>query len=172
MVPEDKGSIMKRAYEAGFGYEGRYGGCAQCTLLAFFDLLGKADPVLFRAASGLSAGIGLNGDGSCGGYTGGVLLMSSLVGRSLEAVKGGGDREAQLRSYAMAQRLHDRFVEAYGSVTCSEIHKRIFGRSYCLREPGVSAAFEAAGAHVDKCTSVVGNACSWTAGILLDEGLL
>ncbi len=168
----DKAKLIKRAFDTGFDYEKNYRGCAQCTLATFFDITGHTEPALFQAASGLSAGIGINGDGSCGGYTGGVLFMSSLIGRRLDRIPIDKDRPAQLKSYEMAQKLHDRFVETYGSVTCADIHEKIFGRSYCLREPGVSEAFEEAGAHVDKCTTVVGNACSWVAEILIDEGLL
>ena len=168
----EKAKLIKRAFETGFNYEKNYRGCAQCTLATFFEMTGHTEPVLFQAASGLSAGIGINGDGSCGGYTGGVLFMSSLIGRRLDRIPIDTDRPAQLKSYEMAQKLHDKFIESYGSVTCADIHKRIFGKSYCLREQGVSEAFEEAGAHVDKCTTVVGNACSWVAEILIEEGLL
>ena len=172
MDKNEEAKLINRAFETGFNYEKTYRGCAQCTLATFFDISGHTDPALFKAASGLSAGIGINGDGSCGGYTGGVLFMSSLVGRRLDRIPIDRDRAAQLKSYEMAQKLHDKFIETYGSVTCADIHKRIFGKSYCLREPGVLEAFEEAGAHVDKCTTVVGNACSWVAKILIDEGLL
>ena len=165
-------SIIRKAFELGFKYEKTFRGCAQCTLATFFELTGKTEPILFQAASGLSGGIAISGDGSCGGYIGGVLYMSSLIGRRLDRISIDGDRNAQLKSYEMAQKLHDKFVEHYGGVTCADIHRKIFGKAYCLRDPGMQDEFEAAGAHVDKCTSVVGNACAWTAQILLDEGLL
>lgn len=172
MNQDRRQAIIQKAYELGFEYEKTYRGCAQCTLATFFTMTGRPDPALFQAASGLSGGIAITGDGSCGGYTGGVLYMSSQIGRRLDRMLLDGDRTAQLKSYEMAQKLHDRFIEKYGGVTCADIHRRIFGKTYCLRTAEVREEFEAAGAHVDKCTSVVGNACAWTAEILLDEGLI
>ncbi|MFW6381611.1 MAG: C-GCAxxG-C-C family (seleno)protein, partial [Bacillota bacterium] len=167
----DQVSLIKRAYKLGFRYEKIYKGCAQCTLLAMFEIIGRENPRLFQAASGLSGGIALCGDGSCGGYTGGVLLMGSLVGRRMEFLDD-GDKEAQYKSYNMAQQLHDRFKETYGSVTCADIHEQIFGEAYCLRTKERRDEFEEAGAHQDKCTSLIGKACQWITEILLQEGLI
>lgn len=35
---------------------------------------------------------------------------------------------------AMAAALHDKYIEKYGTVICAEIHKKIFGRSFYLRD--------------------------------------
>lgn len=162
-------ALLKKAYGKGFEYEKTYKGCAQCTLMAMYDIIGKEDPELFQAASGLSGGMALCGDGSCGGYTGGILLMGSIVGRRMEYLDKGGDKEAQYKSYDMAQQLHDKFIETYGSVTCSDIHKEIFGQAYCLRTKPVREEFEKAGAHQDKCTSLIGTVSQWITDILIDE---
>ena len=165
----DKAKLIKRAFDTGFDYEKNYRGCAQCTLATFFDITGHTEPALFQAASGLSAGIGINGDGSCGGYTGGVLFMSSLIGRRLDRIpineRTGPPslNHMKWRGRKLCMTGSLRHMEASLAQTS---HKEDFGRSYCLREPGVSEAFEEAGAHVDKCTTVVGNACSWVAEIL------
>lgn len=163
-------AILKKAYELGFKKEKQYRGCGQCALASLFELTGREDKVLFQAASGLSGGMALCGDGSCGGYTGGILFMGTYVGRRLEAFS--GDKEAQYKAYDMSQKLHDRFVETYGSVVCRDIHNCIFGTHYCLRTKAVREKFEEAGAHRDKCTSVIAETCLWTAEILIDEGLL
>ena len=94
------------------------------------------------------------------------------MGRRLEKTPIDGDKIAQYRSYKMAQELHDKFIETYGSVTCMDIHNEIFGKAYCLRTKEVREQFEAAGAHDDKCTTVVANACYWIAEILLDGGYI
>lgn len=159
--------ILKSAYEKGFISEQTYRGCAQCLLYALFDLTGKRYMGLFRAASGFSGGMGICGDGVCGGYSGGILFMGTFAGRRLSQVS--GDKDEQYKSYEMAQNLHDRFVDTYGSVICSDIHKKIFGKSYCLRTKDVRDEFEAAGAHIDKCTNVIANAAMWTTQILLDQ---
>ncbi len=167
----DRHRIIASAYELGFSHEKKIRGCGQCTIKALLDMTGRDDPGLFKAASGLSGGIGITGDGSCGGYIGGVLFLSSLVGRRIDRLEE-GDKEAQYASFDMAQRLHDQFIETYGSITCSDIHQVIFKKSFCLREKSVRDEFEQAGAHRDKCTSVIGTAVAWTAEILLEEGLM
>jgi len=73
----------------------------------------------------------------------------------------------------MAQVLHDRYIDTYGSVTCSDIHKGVFGgKAYCLRSKAVRNDFEEAGAHLDKCTTVIAAASMWTTEILLDRNIL
>jgi mannitol-1-phosphate 5-dehydrogenase len=160
--------VLKRAYNLGFEKEKVFHGCAQCTLAALFELTGKEHPLLFQAASGLAGGIGLCGDGSCGGYTGGIMDLGSYAGRRLEHID--GDKETQYKSFKMAQKLRDRYMETYGSVTCKDIHEEIFGRAYILKTKPVRVEFEEAGAHTDKCTTVIACATMWTADLLMEEG--
>ena len=61
------------------------------------------------------------------------MIMGSFIGRRFEMLEVNGDKEAQSQAYQMAQRLHDKFIETYGSVICADIHKQIFGKSFCLR---------------------------------------
>jgi mannitol-1-phosphate 5-dehydrogenase len=164
--------LLKKAYHLGFMKEKTYKGCAQCTLLAMFKMLDRDDAPLFQAASGLSGGMAICNDGSCGGYVGGILLMSSLVGRKMDRMLVDGDKVDQYKSFEMAQALHDRYIETYGSVNCQDIHQRIFGTSFCLRNPEEKEAFEKAGAHADKCTSVIANASAWVTEILLKAGYI
>jgi endoglucanase Acf2 len=69
----------------------------------------------------------------------------------------------------MANKLRDRFVSTYGSIICGDIHNKIFKRKFNLWDKEEKQLFELAGAHDDKCTSVVGNASSWAMSIILDE---
>jgi hypothetical protein len=114
--------ILKKAFDLGFEYEKVYMGCSQCVLAAIQDLFEKKNDEVFRAASGLAGGVGLCGDGCCGAYTGGVMALSQLYGRTRE-----------------------KFLDP----------------EY--------AKFEKAGAHEEKCPSVVGNGARWVAEILLEE---
>lgn len=163
-----KVSKIKAAYEAGYKHEKNYRGCAQCTLAALFDVSEKEEQVLFRAANGFAAGMGLFGDGACGGYSGGILFMGTYAGRRLEHFD--NDKEQKDKCYEMTKKLHDRFIETYGSVICEEIHKDIFGRAYHLRNSEDKVLFEEAGAHTkDKCTVVVATAAQWITEILIDD---
>lgn len=165
-------TIMKRAYHNGFMSEKKFKGCAQCVLHAFFELTGNTNEMLFQSASGFSGGMAISGDGVCGGYSGGVMYMGSFVGRKVDEMITNEDKDSQYISYEMAQKLRDRFLETYGSVICSDIHKRIFGKSFCLRTKAIRNNFEEAGAHTNKCTNVVGTSCVYIAEILYDYGYL
>jgi C_GCAxxG_C_C family probable redox protein len=163
----DREASIEKARKLGFDYERDYRGCAQCTIAAVQDTLGVKNDAVFKAASGLAAGGGLLCVGFCGGYSGGVMMMSSLFGRRRE--KFGDDREERYASFHMAKALHDRFVEKYGSVICREIHDEIFGKRFDLWTPEGRQAFEDAGAHAGKCTGVVADASAWVCEIILDE---
>lgn len=160
-------SLCSKAHELGDAYERTYRGCAQCTIAAVLEVLGRSDPALFRAASGLASGGGLTCAGSCGGFSGGSMIFGSLFGRRFDHVD--DDAENKRRTFDMTKELHDRFMETYGSVVCRDIHRKLFGRTFDLRDPAEKRLFEEAGAHTDICTEVVANAAGWTTGIILRE---
>jgi C_GCAxxG_C_C family probable redox protein len=162
--------LCEKAYELGNTYERTYKGCGQCMVGACLDAMElKADEV-FKATTAFAGGIGLMGDGSCGAYVGGVLLLGSRVGREKsDFVDAPGMR---FKTYALARELHDRFIQQYGSVTCRDIHMKIFGRPYFLNDKEEFMRFEAAGGHQDKCPGVVGTAARWLVEIMAKENLL
>jgi len=162
--------VLRTAYENGFRYEKVYHGCAQCAMASMFDVGGTIDKPLFQAASAFAGGMGLTGDGVCGGYAAGVMWMGSYIGRRFD--KFDGDKEAQYKSFEMTQRLRDRYLETYGSLTCRNIHEKILGRAYILTTKKVRNEFEDAGGHADRCTTVVGMAALWSSEILMDAGYL
>ena len=163
----DKKAVIKTAHERGFHYERLYHGCAQCTIAAVQDALGIRNDYVFKAAGGLSGGCGLLRDGPCGGYTGGIMVMSMFFARRRKFFD--SENEENRNSARMAVMLHERFIDEYGSIICMDIHKKIFGRSFDLWDPEEKELFEASGAHTDKCPSIVAKAASWVTEILLDE---
>ena len=163
----DRNKISRAAYDLGFNYEKQYGSCAQCAIAAVQDVLDIRNDFVFKSAGCLGAGIGKLCDGSCGGYTGGALAIGLCWGRTRD--KFGGDTENKKASDRLTVQLHGRFIQEYGSVTCREIHDRIFGRRFDLWNEKDKEAFDRAGAHVDKCTSLVANAASWTTELILGE---
>lgn len=161
---------VQRARQLGFAYERDFKGCAQCAFAALQDALGVRDAAtdaVFKAATGLAAGTALEGDGQCGAYSGAVMMISYLVGREREnfADPTGTRKEA----FRLSQRLHQEMIEHYGTVICHQIHRKIMGRPFYIREPAEFEAFEAAGAHTDKCTSVVAEIAAHAARILIEE---
>ena len=163
----EKEELIKKAYDLGFKYEKNYRGCSQCAIAAIQDALNVRNDWVFKAGSGLATGLGLLGDGVCGGYSGGVMVMSTFFGRIRD--KFDGDREEKYCSFGMAVKLHDRFMEEFGTITCKEIHKKLFGRYFDLWNPDEKQEFENLGAHKDKCTSVVAKASAWATELILNE---
>jgi hypothetical protein len=136
-----------------------------------FGVTGKKEEHLFRASNVFAAGMGLFGDGACGGYSGGLLYLGTYAGRRFEFFD--NDKAEKDLSMRLAEKLHTRFIETYGSVICHDIHRDIFGRAFFIRDSEEKVAFEEAGAHTkDKCPAVVGTAAQWTAEILMEEGFI
>ena len=164
---QHKTNIIQRARSLGFEYEKTITGCCQCTIAAIQDSLDIQNDVVFKAGSGLTAGGGVSCEGSCGGYTGGVMVMSSVFGRRRE--KWDDDKDEKDCAHNMAMALMNKFNQEYGSNICKTIHRSIFGRDFDLRDALDREAFDKLGAHVDKCTSVVGKAAAWATELILDE---
>ncbi len=167
----DRKKILNKAYERGFKGERDYRGCAQCTIAAIQDALDIRNDDIYKAGSGLAGGAGECTDGLCGGYSGGIMMMSAFFGRTREKEATEEGREDKYDSFRMAAALHDKFIEKYGSVICREIHKKIFGRSFNLKDDEEKQQFRDAGAHEDddKCCAVVGDGARWAAEFILDE---
>ncbi len=159
--------LIEQAYTLGYKYEKEFRGCAQCTVAAVQDTLNIRNDLVFKSACGLGAGCGLLCDGICGGYSGGIILMSMLFGRRRDYFD---DDEFEKRcAFRMAVSLHEKFIEKYNTVICKDIHKRIFGRTYNLLNPEEKEQFNNDGAHESKCTDVVGTAASWVTGLIIKE---
>lgn len=162
-----KEQLSEKAYKLGFDYESNNHGCAQCTLAAVQDTLGLGDDSAFKGASGLSGGVGRMGH-VCGALTGGVIAIGLSMGRERKDFD--SDHIPQLYyTEEVAKKLHDKFMEEYGTCNCREIQQKIFGRTFDLWNPGHWEIFEELGGHVDKCPSVVGKAARWTVEIILEE---
>jgi len=158
--------ILDDVYQRAFQYEARLGSCPQCVLAALKETLDVGDDSIFKASQGLAGGTALSSEGTCGALAGGMIAIGSLVGRTYQEFSEGQKKRLVFK---YTRQLYDRFVREYGSSLCCGVQKKIFGRSYVLLDKQEYEAFEKAGAHVDKCTSVAGNAAKWTAEIILNE---
>jgi C_GCAxxG_C_C family probable redox protein len=167
----NKKEMLDKAYKLGFENERKVRGCAQCTIAAIQDVLDVHNDLVYKAASGLAGGAGECTDGLCGGYSGGIMMMSSFFGRTRqeEATKKG--RADKYVSFRMGAALHDKFIEKYGTVICSGVHKKIYGRAFDLRDDKQKQEFRDAGAHEreDGCCAVVGDGARWATELILDE---
>jgi mannitol-1-phosphate 5-dehydrogenase len=156
--------MAERAYELGFEYERKYHGCGQCALAAVLDAMDMFDETAFEAATPIAGGLGQNGEATCGALTGVSLAIGLIFPR--RRANFDGDRENKYRTFAMVEQLVERYRQRYGSIKCHDIHRHQFGRAYDLRLEAEREAFDAAGAHEDKCTSVVALAAKWAVEII------
>ena len=163
-MPEKE--IPQKAYDLAFHYEATRGSCPQCVLAAIYETLYIGSDDTFKAADILAGGTALSAQGTCGALIGGLLAISSIVGRTYPEFTRG---EKKRKAFFYGKKLYDRFVQEYGSPLCCDVQTKLFGRSFCLIDKDEYAAFENAGAHVDKCPSVAGNAARWTAELLIND---
>lgn len=161
----------QRAYALGQKYEEMYGGCAQCVLAALMEVLPQyRNEAVFQSATGLAAGIAQSGN-ACGAFTGGVLFISSVYGRTLDNFA--DPENKKLETQALCRKLLAKFEEAYGECRCAVIQEKLMGRSYAMHLPEEREKFLAAGGHApEKCPSVVGASAAWVVEILEEAGLI
>jgi len=155
-----------KAYHLAYRYEAEIGSCPQCVLSAVKETLGIIDEHTIQASDALAGGTALSSQGTCGALVGGLMAISSVVGRTYGDFT---DGKRKRRVFSYAQKLYHRFVKEYGSPLCCNVQKQLFGRSFVLSDKDEYQAFEEAGAHVDKCPSVSGNVAQWTIEILIHD---
>jgi C_GCAxxG_C_C family probable redox protein len=164
-----KANTAEKAYQLGKEYEKTCKGCSQCVVAALQDTFNIRDDAVFRASGGLAAGGGLATDGSCGAYAGGTMVLSYLQGRKRDTFE---DEDELTRSMGIVLKLHDMFIQEYGSVICRDIQTKTFGRPYYLADMEEFDKFEKAGGHDDRhCPEVVGKAARWAATLINEAGL-
>jgi len=161
--------ILDKAYNLAYKYEAERGSCPQCVLSAIMETLDIGDPATIKASDALAGGTALSTEGTCGALVGGLMAISTVVGRTYEDFSAG---ESKRRVFQYSKKLYDKFVKEYGSPVCKDIHLKIFGRTFDFMDPKDYEEFEKMGAHVDKCPEVSGKVARWAAEIILDNNLL
>jgi C_GCAxxG_C_C family probable redox protein len=161
--------IAQKAYDLAYEYEGKYGVCSQCVVLAVMEAFGGVNSEVFKSAFGYGGGMG-NLSHLCGALSGGVMMISLAYGRELKNLAT-QPKEEKLKCHQMVRDLYTRFVQEYGSSECADVHMKLFGRTFNQWDDGDFQEFLRLGGHVDKCTSVAGNVARWTSEILINNHL-
>ncbi len=156
---------LDKAFTNAKQYEMKSGGCPQCTIAGVFDALGIENDDVFKAGTGLADGVGLTGDGHCGALSGGVMAISYVFGRDK---KDFGDMRKLVKANLLSKKLHDQFVEKYGTARCRDIQTSLVGRFYNLYDPAEMQAAVKAGM-MEKCSSLVGEVAKMTTRIIIEE---
>jgi C_GCAxxG_C_C family probable redox protein len=158
--------IFSKAYELGKKYEKKCTGCAQTAIAAIFESLNIWNEDVFRAASGLADGLGLTGDGSCGGLVGASMVIGYIYGRGKEDFY---DMYKPMKSYGLVKKLHDEYIEKFGSCRCHDVQYNLMGRTYNLWNPEeLKEAFNSG--MVNHCSDLVGKVAQMATKIILDNG--
>ncbi len=164
-VVESKSKLIEEVGERAYEYEKDYHGCAQSALKALQEHLNIGDDLTFKAASALAGGGGRMG-GVCGALLGGMMAISLAFGR--EKMEPSEDSAGYETAHNFAGELGDKFREAFGGITCREVQKSFFGRSFDLRNPDERKLFHSLGAY-EKCPEVVRAAARLAAEIITRE---
>ena len=164
-MEKSKEEILDEAYAKAKQYELENGNCSQCTVAGIFDALGIDNEDIFRASTGLSDGIGLTGNGQCGALSAGTMAIGYLFGRKREDF---GNTRKMLKSCILSKKLHDQFMEKYGTCRCADMQVKLMGRFYNMYDP---ADYEEATKIGFQNTSsmVVGEVARMAAKIILEE---
>ena len=163
---DSREELLEKVYNLAFKYEAERGSCPQCVLSAIMETLEVGDPETVKAIDALAGGTALSAQGTCGALVGGLVAISSIVGRSYKDFSEG---ERKRRVFMYSKKLYDKFVEEYGSPICKDVHQKLFGRTFNLMDKDDYTEFEKMGAHVDKCPDVSGKTARWAAEIILDH---
>ena len=156
----------QRAHWLAHEYLRMYGSCGQCVIAAVQQTIGgEVDEAAFKAAHLLAGGAASSGEGTCGALSGGMMAISSVMGRDWASFARGGSVGAMVP----AKRLYDRFVQEYGSCVCRGVLTRVLGRPYDLWDADDARAYLEAGGRSDKCADVSGKVASWTVEILQES---
>jgi C_GCAxxG_C_C family probable redox protein len=169
-MEQTRRELLDKAYQLGFEYEKTYRGCSQCAIAAIQDTLNIRDDSVFKAGTGLAGGGGLTGIGICGGYAGGIMVISQLLGRERSNFE---DPEGvRYENLALVRKFLQQYIQKLGSIICRDIQLIKFGRPYYIADAEDYEKLEEEGGHVDKCTGVVGTAAQLAVKLILDEGLM
>ena len=163
---ESDQQLLEKIYDLAYKYEAERGSCPQCVLAVLFETLNIGDEATIKSADALAGGTALSTKGTCGALVGGLLAISSIVGREYDDFCAG---KTKRRVFQFSKQLFDKFIDEYGSPLCCDVHLKLFGRTFNLMDPKEYEEFDKAGAHVDKCPSVSGNVARWTAEIILER---
>ncbi|MDD4859319.1 MAG: C-GCAxxG-C-C family protein [Dehalococcoidales bacterium] len=106
----------------------KYHGCGQCGLLAIKEILNLGDPLLFKAASGLSGGLG-GLRSVCGALSSSALVLGLKYGREEKDLEVSCDYAItkEKESLVPVAKLAKWFEKEFGSIICRDIRKGYLG---------------------------------------------
>ncbi len=158
----EKVALVEEAWHRALDYELEFGCCPQCVLSVVQELLGGISDELVKASHGLSGGGALEGKGTCGALTGGLIALSTRTGRDRDKLhKGRG-----IKNFQIGKELADAFAKEFGGFNCEDLQKTFTGRTYDMWKPEEYKAFS--DARGPKCAIATAWVTKWVVRKLLD----
>jgi C_GCAxxG_C_C family probable redox protein len=165
--------LMDKAYQLGFDFEKYSHSCSQSAVAAMHEML-DIDDVVVRVATSSAGGQAARITGTCGALIGGTIVLDYFFGRRAEEMSYTDPALANVASLhnavEVAGALFDKFVKEHGTIICSHIQTRLFGRPFFIADEEEMAKFEQMGGHTDpekSCCRVVGNTSRWIMELLI-----
>jgi len=159
--------VIKKIGDLAYYYELTYHGCSQCVLKAIQDSLNIGNSLTFKAATAFAGGVAEAGE-ICGALIGGIMAISLVFGR--DRLEDAMTSSGLLKAMELSIRLYEEFKKEFGSVKCHDIQKKLFGRSFNLRDEEDKRRFIEAGAHGPSgCPQVVRKGAMLAAKIILEN---
>jgi C_GCAxxG_C_C family probable redox protein len=170
-------ALLEETHKLAANYDRFSGSCSQTPVAALCKILGFDDSIV-RVATSLCGGTALQFVGTCGALSGGVMVLDYYSGRPMqyisdvETIKGNAERLQS--SFELPRLLASRFISEYGTIICTHLQLRLFGRLYYNADSDEYEKYLQAGGHSDpsKCIGIVGNVARWVLEILLDRGVI
>ena len=170
----DPNDLLIKATDLGARYLRMSHSCGQSVVATLHDVIGF-DDVLVKSTNSFCGGMAEQFLGTCGALTGGIMVIDYFFGRPIEKMSAEkyvqSNVDALEPAWRVNERLADRFVNEYGSLTCASIHRKLFGRILYLRDRAEAERFVASG-KIEQVGKIVGNVVRWVLQILLDEGAI
>lgn len=126
------------------------------------------DIYTFKAATGLSGGMGRTGDCVCGAFSGGVLAIGLVYGR--DKLETSSQSEGYKDTMNRVAKFYDRFKEEYGSTRCHDVQLKVYGKTWDLRDPVVYEEFhDYTSKTVNRCLDIERRAAELAAEVILES---
>ena len=158
---------IKTIGEKALAYD-KYSGCSQSVLLTLQEAFEIGDMESFKAATVLSGGIARRGE-TCGALLGGLMALGLVAGRT-DITKTQAYRDAMkpaneiIEAFKQRLQIEFGFEKPLNSTLCRDIHEKIYGRPFNLRDENDHQAFLDAGGHDEEgCPKVCAVAAMVTA---------
>lgn len=166
----DRDRLIDEAYRRGYYHQRHERCCSQSVVAAVMETFGVFDDGVFRASTALAGGGALFGDGGCGAYAGGLLVLGLLKGRRFD--KFVMEETDRFRCFEVCRALHARFIAEYGTAICRDIQTGVYGRPFWPVDPDDYRKIDVLGSHSTVGPEIVGKAARWIVETVFDEGLL